>query len=112
MLKIMTFNIRYGSAADGDLLGIQECRDDEQAEFVRHSLPGNIACSASSAAEIAAPRLKWLPSCFVNHPLKFSRAVSSGSAHPSSDQSHVPPDIFPGKRELLSLRAKHLEDDW
>jgi endonuclease/exonuclease/phosphatase family metal-dependent hydrolase len=59
MLKIMTFNIRYGSAADGDnhwaqrkdlvierirafgpdLLGIQECRDDEQAEFMRHSLP-------------------------------------------------------------------------
>jgi len=55
----MTFNIRYGSAADGDnhwtrrkgrvierirafdpdLLGIQECRDDEQSEFVRHSLP-------------------------------------------------------------------------
>jgi endonuclease/exonuclease/phosphatase family metal-dependent hydrolase len=59
MLKVMTFNIRYGSAADGDnhwtrrkgrvierirafdpdLLGIQECRDDEQSEFVRHSLP-------------------------------------------------------------------------
>jgi endonuclease/exonuclease/phosphatase family metal-dependent hydrolase len=55
----MTFNIRYGTAADGennwqirkelvierirasdpDLLGLQECRDDEQAEFVRRSLP-------------------------------------------------------------------------
>jgi endonuclease/exonuclease/phosphatase family metal-dependent hydrolase len=59
MLNIMTFNIRYGTAADGDnhwqarkdlvierirafgpdLLGLQECRDDEQAEFIRRSLP-------------------------------------------------------------------------
>lgn len=54
----MSFNIRYGLADDGDhhwqrrktlalariqafapdLLGLQECRDDEQAAFVRHSL--------------------------------------------------------------------------
>lgn len=59
MIKVMSFNIRYGLANDGDnhwhrrkslalariqaftpdLLGIQECRDDEQAEFVRASLP-------------------------------------------------------------------------
>jgi endonuclease/exonuclease/phosphatase family metal-dependent hydrolase len=59
MLKTMTFNIRYGTAADGDnhwparkdlvierirafdpdLLGLQECRDDAQAEFIRRSLP-------------------------------------------------------------------------
>ncbi len=59
MLKIMSFNIRYGQANDGDnswprrrdlvigrvrahdpdLIGLQECRDDEQAEYVRAALP-------------------------------------------------------------------------
>jgi len=59
MIRVMSFNIRYGLAADGDnhwhkrknltleriktfapdLLGLQECRDDEQAEFVREGLP-------------------------------------------------------------------------
>lgn len=58
MIKVMSFNIRYGLAADGenhwnhrkglalariqaftpDLLGLQECRDDAQAEFVREKL--------------------------------------------------------------------------
>lgn len=60
MLKVMSFNLRYGLAEDGanrwekrkalaldrvqafdpDLLGLQECRDDAQAEFVRARLPG------------------------------------------------------------------------
>lgn len=55
----MSFNIRYGLADDGanhwrtrkslalarirafgpDLLGLQECRDDDQADFIRTSLP-------------------------------------------------------------------------
>jgi endonuclease/exonuclease/phosphatase family metal-dependent hydrolase len=59
MLRVMSFNIRYGLADDGinhwdhrkrlvverirafdpDLLGLQECRDDDQAAFVRSSLP-------------------------------------------------------------------------
>jgi endonuclease/exonuclease/phosphatase family metal-dependent hydrolase len=59
MLKVMSFNIRYGLAADGlnhwhnrkglvterirafspDLLGLQECLDNEQAEFIRTQLP-------------------------------------------------------------------------
>jgi len=59
MIKVMSFNIRYGLANDGenhwnnrkslalarvhafgpDLLGLQECRDDAQADFVRGSLP-------------------------------------------------------------------------
>jgi endonuclease/exonuclease/phosphatase family metal-dependent hydrolase len=59
MLTLMTFNIRYGTADDGvhrwenrkslvlerirahdpDLLGLQECRDDSQAEFIRKNLP-------------------------------------------------------------------------
>lgn len=59
MIKVMSFNIRYGRADDGanhwhnrkrlvmarikafgpDLLGLQECRDDEQADFIRTSLP-------------------------------------------------------------------------
>lgn len=59
MLKLMTFNIRYGLADDGenrwdnrkslvidriqafdpDLLGMQECRDDFQAEFIKSNLP-------------------------------------------------------------------------
>ncbi len=59
MIKIMSFNIRYGLAEDGenhwekrkslvisrihafqpDLLGMQECRDDSQAEFVKANLP-------------------------------------------------------------------------
>lgn len=59
MLKIMSFNIRYGQANDGDnswprrrelvigrirahdpdLIGLQECRDDEQAAYVRAVLP-------------------------------------------------------------------------
>ena len=58
MLKLMTFNIRYGSADDGpnhwdnrkslvidrirafdpDLLGLQECQDDFQAKFIRNHL--------------------------------------------------------------------------
>lgn len=59
VIKVMSFNIRYGSADDGpqrweqrrelvidriraagpDLLGLQECRDDEQATYVRAALP-------------------------------------------------------------------------
>ena len=59
MLRVMSFNIRYGTAEDGenrwerrkplvierikafqpDLLGLQECRDDEQAQFIKASLP-------------------------------------------------------------------------
>jgi endonuclease/exonuclease/phosphatase family metal-dependent hydrolase len=59
MIKVMSFNIRYGLADDGenhwnnrrslalarihsfgpDLLGLQECRDDAQADFVRTGLP-------------------------------------------------------------------------
>ncbi len=59
MIKVMSFNIRYGLANDGenhwnnrkrlalariqafgpDLLGLQECRDDSQADFVRMGLP-------------------------------------------------------------------------
>ena len=59
MIKVMSFNIRYGLAGDGenhwnkrrslalariqdfgpDLLGLQECRDDAQADFIRSSLP-------------------------------------------------------------------------
>jgi endonuclease/exonuclease/phosphatase family metal-dependent hydrolase len=60
MIKVMSFNIRYGRANDvenhwnnrkslalarvhafgPDLLGLQECRDDAQADFVRSNLPG------------------------------------------------------------------------
>lgn len=59
MLKVMSFNLRYGTAPDGenrwekrkplafariqafapDLLGLQECRDDAQAEFIKTNLP-------------------------------------------------------------------------
>jgi len=59
MIRVMSFNIRYGQADDGpqrwerrrdlvieriraadpDLLGLQECRDDEQAVTVRAALP-------------------------------------------------------------------------
>lgn len=58
MIKVMSFNIRVGHADDGvnhwenrkelvinriqgfspDLLGLQECRDDAQAEFIRRKL--------------------------------------------------------------------------
>lgn len=59
MLRVMSFNLRYGTAPDGphhwearralaiaritalapDLLGVQECRADAQAEYVRAHLP-------------------------------------------------------------------------
>lgn len=59
MLKVMSFNLRYGTAPDGenhwekrkplalnriqtfapDLLGLQECRDDAQAQFIKENLP-------------------------------------------------------------------------
>ena len=58
MIRVMSFNIRYGLADDGvnhwrnrkhlalarirafgpDLLGLQECRDDEQADYLRAGL--------------------------------------------------------------------------
>lgn len=58
MLKLMTFNIRYGLADDGenrwdnrkhlvieriqsfdpDIIGMQECRDDFQAEYIKNNL--------------------------------------------------------------------------
>lgn len=58
MIKILSFNIRYGTADDHghvwenrkslvinrirtfdpDLLGLQECRDDDQAEYIKHHL--------------------------------------------------------------------------
>lgn len=60
IIKVMSFNIRCGNANDGanhwekrkfltlariqafepNLLGMQECRDDTQAEFVKSNLPG------------------------------------------------------------------------
>lgn len=59
MIKVMSFNIRYGLADDGenhwerrktlvlarikafepDLLGLQECLDNHQAQFIREGLP-------------------------------------------------------------------------
>lgn len=59
ILRVMSFNIRYGLAEDGhnrwekrkelvlgcirehrpDLLGLQECRDDAQADYLRKNLP-------------------------------------------------------------------------
>ncbi|MBI5032179.1 MAG: endonuclease/exonuclease/phosphatase family protein [Chloroflexi bacterium] len=59
MIRVMSFNIRYGTANDGeqrwdkrkelvirriqafapDLIGLQECRDDAQAEYVKNNLP-------------------------------------------------------------------------
>jgi endonuclease/exonuclease/phosphatase family metal-dependent hydrolase len=59
MIKVMSFNLRYSTADDGenrwerrrrlvvdrirvfnpDLLGVQECRDDLQAEYLKSSLP-------------------------------------------------------------------------
>ena len=59
MLRWMSFNVRYSRAKDGsqgwghrkklvverirafdpDLLGMQECRDDEQSEYLRANLP-------------------------------------------------------------------------
>jgi endonuclease/exonuclease/phosphatase family metal-dependent hydrolase len=59
MIKVMSFNIRYSLADDGenhwdhrrdlviarihafepDLLGLQECRDDTQADFIKNNLP-------------------------------------------------------------------------
>jgi endonuclease/exonuclease/phosphatase family metal-dependent hydrolase len=59
MIKLMSFNIRYGTAKDAenhwkkrkslvierikafdpDLLGLQECRDDSQAQFIKANLP-------------------------------------------------------------------------
>lgn len=59
MIRIMSFNIRCGNCDDGDnawkrrrdrvlariraftpdLLGVQECRDDAQAEFLKNNLP-------------------------------------------------------------------------
>ncbi|WP_448873640.1 endonuclease/exonuclease/phosphatase family protein [Desulfobulbus propionicus] len=59
MIRVMSFNIRYGLANDGDnhwnnrktfaleriqafqpdLLGLQECRDDHQAGYIRANLP-------------------------------------------------------------------------
>ncbi len=61
MIRVITFNIRYGRAPDGenrwerrrrlaldriqacapDLLGLQECRADGQARYVRRNLPGH-----------------------------------------------------------------------
>ena len=60
MIRIMSFNIRCGNCDDGDnawnqrkdrvlarirafapdLLGVQECRDDAQAEYLKNNLPG------------------------------------------------------------------------
>ncbi len=60
IIKAMSFNIRYGIADDGenrwdrrkelvieritefepDLIGMQECRDDEQAEYIQQQLDG------------------------------------------------------------------------
>ena len=59
MLRVMSFNIRYGKAPDGpnqwshrrklvidrirsfspDILGLQECRDDQQADYIKRHLP-------------------------------------------------------------------------
>ena len=59
-MKVMSFNVRYGTAQDGenswpyrqqlvidrirafepDVLGLQECRDDAQADYIKNQLQG------------------------------------------------------------------------
>lgn len=70
-ITVMSFNIRCVSADDGahcwhnrregvidriracdpDLLGLQECRDDAQAAFIRHALPDYAFCGVRRGGE-------------------------------------------------------------
>ena len=83
MLRIMTFNIRYGRAPDGpnawpnrrelvverirafgpDLLGLQECRDDEQGEYIRAELDDYAFIGFHRGGE-GEPRIEMAPVLF------------------------------------------------
>jgi endonuclease/exonuclease/phosphatase family metal-dependent hydrolase len=77
MIQVMTFNLRYGDAPDGDehwdrrkalalariqaaqpdVLGLQECQAGAQAEFVRDSLPGYVFLGAIRGGDAAASEM-------------------------------------------------------
>ncbi len=103
MIKVMSFNIRYGPAADGenqwdrrkssrpaedsvtlrpDLLGLQECRDDAQADFVKSNLPDFHFYGVHREGE-GGTALEMAPaSSSGNPPSASSGRASSGSATP------------------------------
>lgn len=123
MIKIMSFNIRYGTAEDGrnhwdnrkqlvidrirsfdaDLIGLQECRNDHQAQFIREQL-GDYQFMGISR-EFHDPEMS---------PLLFKRSafeeVASGHFWLSS-APHVPGSrdwgsAFPRTVSWVSLRTK------
>lgn len=89
MMKIMTFNIRYGSANDGenqweyrkelvvariqafqpDLLGMQECQDNVQGDFVKENLPDHqfygVRREGGDTTSIEMAPLFFRPSAFT-----------------------------------------------
>ncbi len=115
MIKVMSFNIRYGLAGDGenhwnhrrsltlsriqafgpDLLGLQECRDDAQANFIRMGLPDyhfegiHREGPGDTALEMAPllfrrPAFRLLDTgCFwLSETPEIPGSVSRGSAYP------------------------------
>ncbi len=91
MIKVMSFNIRYGLANDGinhwqyrksltlarikhfqpDLLGLQECRDDElQADFIREHLTDYQFCGVHRGGE-GDTSVEMAPALFLKSSFKI-----------------------------------------
>lgn len=112
MIKVMTFNIRYGTAEDGinhwdnrkhlvierirafdpDLLGLQECRDDEQAEYMKEKLSDYQFVSVRRALDDTNDALEMSPILFKKS--RFTEVASSFFW--LSDTPHVPASVFQG----------------
>lgn len=112
MVKIMTFNIRYGTADDGmnswynrkhlvidriksfdpDLLGLQECRDDEQAEYIKEKLPDYEFIGVRRGSDDSNDSLEMSP-------LLFKKSVFTAIAKNFfwlSDTPHIPASVYQG----------------
>jgi endonuclease/exonuclease/phosphatase family metal-dependent hydrolase len=126
MIKLMSFNIRYSQAEDGennwerrkslvmdrirafdpDLIGLQECRDDSQAEFIKAGLQeyellglprnGNSATSAEMAPTLvkrSAFHIRQWETFWLSETPQIPGSKSWGSVFPRTvtwaDISHL-----------------------
>lgn len=112
MIKVMTFNIRYGTAEDGtnhwnnrknlvieriksfdpDLIGLQECRDDEQAQYIRENLSNYQFIGVRRGIDRSNDSLEMAPLLYKKS--RFTEVASSSFW--LSDSPQVPASVFVG----------------
>lgn len=129
MIKILSFNIRYGTADDGenswpyrkemvierimahnpDLLGLQECRENEQADYVRAQLPDYVFYGVRRGG-CGEPSLEMAPILYKRSSFEeLERGCFWLSETPDVPASQSWGSTFP--RTAMWVRLKQKEDN-